>query len=76
MSLAERVRAFLQVSKPGYGKADTDESVEVANRGVARRYVRGRGPFQHFTAGETKSGSPYGRGRSRQKRRAARERVA
>lgn len=71
-TLAQRVSAFLMKAKPGYGMVPTEESEAVVNRGDARRYQRGKGAFQHFTAEPRKSGSPYGVRRSRQKRAAQR----
>ncbi len=73
-SLADRVRSLLQKSKPGYGKVDTDESIEIVNRAQARRYIRSRGPWLHLPASrnETRTRTP---GRSRRKREAARQRA-
>jgi len=72
VTLAERVRAFLMASKPGYGRVDTEASDAIVNRSAARHYQRGHGPFQHFTVEPRPSGSPYGGKRSRQKRAAQR----
>lgn len=70
MSLADRVRAMLQAVKPSYGKVDTDESVNINNRAKARRYIKPKGPWQHFTVTP-----PRHPGRSRKKRNEQRERA-
>lgn len=68
MDLADRVRQLLKQRKPGYGDVDTDASSAVVNRSDARRYLRGRGPFQRFMADTPATNSPHGEGRSRKKR--------
>jgi hypothetical protein len=73
-TIADRVRAFLRANKPGYGEVDTDESVEITSRAAARRYVRGSGPWQHFTVSrDDRTRKP---GRARRKREEQRQRAA
>lgn len=69
MNLADRVRNALLAMKRG-NRSETDT---VTSREAARRYLRGRGPHQHFTVAPDPK---HERGRSRRKRTEARQRAA
>lgn len=73
MTVADRIRHLLMKMKPGYGRIDTEESDSIVNRSAARHYLRGRGPFQHFTVSDPKKNNR--RTTTRGKRVEQRERV-